>query len=148
MRISKHYLTLFAILIFLSSVVIHSSSSVLKIDKQYNSNDRTANFSEYRDDPIKYINNTVVEANDNRINNFQSNIQEIDDFTLFVYIIGSNLEDDSYEATKDINEMLKGQLNNHKVNVVLETGGATGKPDGTRIIDFSSVKRHFISNNT
>jgi hypothetical protein len=146
-RISKHYVTLLTLLIFLSSIVIHSSSATSKIDNPH-WHSTAVDFSEYRDNSIKYGNNTFVEADDNKIHNFQSNISESDEFTLFVYIVGSNLEDNSYEATKDINEMLKGRLDNHKVNVVLQTGGAEGKPDGTRIIDFSSVKRHFISNNT
>jgi hypothetical protein len=61
-------------------------------------------------------------------------------------MIGSDLEDKSYEATKDVNEMLKTNLFNPKVNVVLETGGSTGKPDknNNRTIDFSKVQRHQI----
>ena len=80
------------------------------------------------------------------INPINLDVTEIDDFTLLIYMIGSDLEDKSYEATKDINEMLKTNLFNPKVNVVLETGGSTGKPDknNNRTIDFSKVQRHQI----
>ena len=74
---------------------------------------------------------------------------EIDDFTLLIYMIGSDLETKSYEATNDINEMTKRNLpQNSKVNIVLETGGSQGKPDGkNRTIDFSIVQRHKVEGN-
>jgi Clostripain family len=139
---------LLAILILLSSLVVNSSSSALKTDKQYSSNDGIVDFSGYGNNSIKYSNDAFVKASDGKVAKLQYNMKEIDDFTLLVYIIGSNLEDNSYEATKDINEMLKSHIDNHRVNVVLETGGSKGKPDGNRTIDFSSVRRHYISNNT
>src|SRR5665809_78345 len=46
------------------------------------------------------------------INPINLDVTEIDDFTLLIYMIGSDLEDKSYEATKDINEMLKTNLFN------------------------------------
>jgi hypothetical protein len=75
---------------------------------------------------------------------------EIDDFTLLIYMIGSDLETQTHEASKDINEMTKRNIpHNSKVNIVLETGGSTGKPDGkNRTIDFSVVQRHKIEGNT
>jgi hypothetical protein len=77
---------------------------------------------------------------------FQSIFAEEDmDFTIMIYMIGSDLEDVSYEATKDINEILKADTSNSNVNLVLQTGGSEGKADGERIIDFSTVKRHKIS---
>lgn len=45
-------------------------------------------------------------------------------------MIGSDLENDTYEATKDIKEMMKAissRNNQSKINLVLETGGGGGK---------------------
>ena len=86
-------------------------------------------------------------SDNNNNNSNQSNLEEIDDFTLLIYIIGSDLEDKTYEASKDINEMNKSHINNPKVNVVLEIGGSKGKPDTNRTIDFSMVKRYQLENN-
>ena len=44
--------------------------------------------------------------------------------TVMVYICGSDLESENGMATADINEMLHASLNDDKVNIILETGGA------------------------
>jgi hypothetical protein len=105
------------------------------------------NFFIYGESIIKSNNDTFINFTDNNSNSNQSNIEEINDFTLLIYMIGSDLEDKTYEATKDINEMLKSNLFDSKVNVVLETGGSTGTPDDNRTIDFSTVQRHQLENN-
>ena len=67
------------------------------------------------------------------------------DYTILIYMIGSDLEDTSYEATKDIKEMLSANISPN-INIVLQTGGSTGNIDKTRLIDFSINQRHHISN--
>lgn len=47
-----------------------------------------------------------------------------DSVTLMVYICGSNLESENGMATSDLNEMASAALENDKVHVVVETGGA------------------------
>ena len=46
-----------------------------------------------------------------------------DKVTLMVYMIGSDLESQSGMGTADLNEMVYSGLENHKVNVLVETGG-------------------------
>ena len=46
-----------------------------------------------------------------------------DKVTLMVYMIGSDLESQSGMGTADLNEMVYSGLENHKVNVIAETGG-------------------------
>jgi hypothetical protein len=125
-------------LCFVSYVILENNEGILS--------NTTSNFFAYAENLNN--NHSLSRDSHNIPYNLKYDIEKIDDFTLLIYIIGSNLEDESYEATKDINEMLKGHLSNPRVNVVLETGGSKGKPDGIRTIDFSTVKRHTISNNT
>ena len=73
--------------------------------------------------------------------------KDIADYTILIYMIGSDLEDTSYEATKDIKEMLSANISPN-INIVLQTGGSTGNIDKTRLIDFSINQRHHISNHT
>jgi hypothetical protein len=63
-------------------------------------------------------------------------------------MIGSTLEDENYAATNDIKEMLKANSNASNMNLILETGGATGKIDAKRCIDFSVTQRLRIINGT
>ena len=47
-----------------------------------------------------------------------------DTVTVMVYLCGSDLESEHSMATADLNEMLHANLNDDKVNVIVETGGA------------------------
>ncbi len=47
-----------------------------------------------------------------------------DTVTVMVYICGSDLESEHGMATADLNEMLHANLNDDKVNIIVETGGA------------------------
>lgn len=47
-----------------------------------------------------------------------------DTVTLMVYLCGSDLESEHSMATADLNEMLHANLNDNKVNIIVETGGA------------------------
>ena len=96
------------------------------------SNENTTEFSALA--ASSYSNNTTINTSS----------EKIDDFTLMIYIIGSDLETKSYEATKDINEMIKGNLTRPNINLILQTGGAPEKTDEIRKIDFSKVQRHQI----
>ncbi len=44
--------------------------------------------------------------------------------TVMIYLCGSDLESEHSMATADLNEMLHASLNDDKVNVIVETGGA------------------------
>ena len=46
-----------------------------------------------------------------------------DEVTIMVYMCGTDLESKYGMATNDLNEMLKAQLNDDKVNIIVETGG-------------------------
>ena len=66
-------------------------------------------------------------------------------YTLLVYMVGSDLESESYLATQDIQEMMRAE-SSPAVSVVIETGGSLGAvPDDTRFIDFTKVQRFKIS---
>lgn len=47
-----------------------------------------------------------------------------DTVTLMIYLCGSDLESEHSMATADLNEMLHANLNDDKVNIIVETGGA------------------------
>ena len=47
-----------------------------------------------------------------------------DTVTLMIYLCGSDLESEHGMATSDLNEMLHANLNDDKVNIIVETGGA------------------------
>ncbi|HKG88305.1 MAG TPA: clostripain-related cysteine peptidase [Nitrososphaeraceae archaeon] len=80
------------------------------------------------------------------------------DYTLLVYMIGSDLEAQHYSATGDLLEMRTAAAaaagNSSKINIIIQTGGGGGKPDKSsssgieRFIDFSRVQRHQIANGT
>lgn len=79
----------------------------------------------------------------NSLNPIQKN--ELADYTLLIYMIGSDFEAKKYTATQDIYEMLKAGADSN-INIVLQTGGGIqGK--GTDI-DFTNVQRHKIVNGT
>jgi hypothetical protein len=68
------------------------------------------------------------------------------DYTLLIYMIGSDFESRNYSATQDIEEMKKA-ADPSGINIVLQTGGGlnSAKPAN---IDFSKVQRHQIVNGT
>jgi hypothetical protein len=73
-------------------------------------------------------------------------------YTLLVYIVGSDLESQYYSASKDLQEMRTAAIGNStNINVIVQTGGGGGTPDRSpsgieRVIDFTKVQRHQITN--
>ena len=65
------------------------------------------------------------------------------DYTVLIYVVGSDLESEYYLATEDLNEMVHG-FPNESINVIVETGGAQTDIDDYRYVDFTTVKRHEI----
>ena len=75
-------------------------------------------------------------------------IEELADYTLMVYMVGSDLETYGYYATEDIIEMMVAASpeNGRNVNIVIQTGGAANATDDRyRFIDFTRVQTHKIS---
>jgi hypothetical protein len=74
------------------------------------------------------------------------------DYTLLVYMIGSDLESQHLSATKDLIEMRAATAeNSSNINVIVQTGGGGGKPGKSpsgveRFIDFTKVQRHQMTN--
>ena len=71
---------------------------------------------------------------------------DIADYTILVYMIGSDFNSKKYPASQDIDEIKKvGTISS--INIVLQTGGGIndGKTSG---VDFSKVQRHQIVNGT
>ena len=66
------------------------------------------------------------------------------DYTVLVYVVGSDLESKWNLATADFKEMIQGNPND-SVNVIVQTGGAKATPGGDRTIDFTKVKIHEVS---
>jgi len=71
------------------------------------------------------------------------------DYTLLVYMMGSDLEAKYGSATDDINEM-KNARKNSNINVIIQTGGGGAKIDESSedrtFVNFSKVQRHKIVN--
>ena len=72
-------------------------------------------------------------------------IQPTADYTVLVYVVGSDLESEYYLATEDLDEMIDG-FPGDSINVIVETGGAPAEIDDYRYVDFTTVKRHEIKN--
>ncbi len=70
----------------------------------------------------------------------------IADYTVLVYMVGSDLESSNYFATTDIYEMA-AIGSTADVNVVIETGGSYATTDDYRFIDFREVQSHQILSN-
>ncbi len=68
------------------------------------------------------VDNTVSNKARDRYTTIKGNKK--DTVTVMVYICGSDLESEHGMATADLNEMLHANLNDDKVNVIVETGGA------------------------
>ena len=72
-------------------------------------------------------------------------ITPVADYTVLIYVVGSDLESEYYLATEDLDEMVDG-FPKESINVIVETGGAQADIDDYRYIDFTTVKRHEIKN--
>jgi len=70
-------------------------------------------------------------------------VSPLADYTVLVYVVGSDLESNYYLATEDLDEMIDGSPG-ESINVIVETGGAQANVDDYRYIDFTTVKRHEI----
>ncbi len=69
------------------------------------------------------VDRTVDSAARSKYTTIKGNGQ--DEVTLMLYIIGSDLESQSGMATMDLNEILKADLDNENLNIIVETGGAS-----------------------
>jgi hypothetical protein len=92
---------------------------------------------------------------DNHSRNVESHMTLVDstnftgpaDYTILVYMIGSDLELKQYSATEDIREMLTVG-STMDINIIIETGGSKSSvTDDKRFIDFTTVQRHKILKN-
>ncbi len=68
-----------------------------------------------------------------------------DKVTIMVYMCGTDLESKYGMATKDLNEMLHAELNDDKVNVIVETGGT--KTWKNSVISANTNQRWRVTNN-
>ena len=68
-----------------------------------------------------------------------------DEYTLMIYIIGSDLESNGGYATEDINEML-GNVTGDKLNIVLQTGGTLEWQNN--VFDSNQIQRWLIKDKT
>lgn len=68
---------------------------------------------------------------------------DTDDFTIMIYVVGSNLESGGGAATVDIGEMANAQYGDN-VNVLLETGGATEWKNS--IVSADKIQRFELTN--
>jgi hypothetical protein len=71
--------------------------------------------------------------------------EKLSDYTVLVYMIGSDFETRKYTASNDIQEMVNAKPDSN-INIILQTGGGI-QGNGSEI-DFSSVQRHEIVNGT
>lgn len=74
-------------------------------------------------------------------------VEALADYTLMVYMVGSDLETYGYHATEDIIEMMDtaSLANNGTANIIVQTGGAANATVNThRFIDFTRVQTHKV----
>jgi hypothetical protein len=71
--------------------------------------------------------------------------ERLANYTVLIYMIGSDFETRKYTASNDIQEMVNAKPDS-SINIVLQTGG--GIQGNASEIDFSSVQRHQIVNGT
>ena len=69
-----------------------------------------------------------------------SKTTSIADYTVLIYMVGSDLESEYYLGTDDLDEMVFGNPTD-SINVIVESGGSFAEPDDYRLIDFTTVKR-------
>ena len=93
------------------------------------------------------LNDTQSSTKSKAIRNPKENVTtftKLSDYTILIYMIGSDLEFKQYSATEDILEMLEIGSNSD-VNIIIETGGSkSSMKDDKRFIDFTTVQRHKI----
>ena len=63
--------------------------------------------------------------------------------TIMIYLLGSDLESEHSMATADLNEMLHAELNDEKVNIIVETGGA--KKWNNSVISNKTLQRYRVT---
>ena len=126
-KTNQFFFNIFLLLLII--FIIFSLSSF--IENNYNFNVVTSNFIVYGEETTILNETTLLNNKSN------SNISDIDDFTLLVYIIASNLGE---SAATEIDEMLKSNLTNPAINLIVQTGG------GDENNKFSNTQRHIIFN--
>lgn len=62
------------------------------------------------------------------------------DYTILVYVVGSDLESKYYLASADFKEMIQGNPND-SVNLIIQSGGSKAEPNDKSVIDFTTNKR-------
>lgn len=72
-------------------------------------------------------------------------VPEKDDWTLLIYLCGSNLESKAFEASKSLDSVMEADID-EKVNVVIQTGGS--KRWKNENISENSTDRYIIENNS
>jgi tetratricopeptide (TPR) repeat protein len=94
-----------------------------------------------------YLSPVNQSTNQHTLENINNN-NASSDYTVMVYMVGSDLEAKSYSATQNIQQM-ENVGSNPKVNVIVETGGGSPQTtvDGKRFIDFTKLQRHKILHN-
>lgn len=78
--------------------------------------------------------------------NITNSSTKIADYTLLIYMIGSDFESKKYSATDDIKEIKEAGITSN-ITIVLQTGGGINS-ENSNDIDFSKVQRHQIVNGT
>lgn len=73
---------------------------------------------------ISYVSDTEEYSGFSGLGLSDINASKKADFTVMIYMVGSNLESDYGHATEDIKEICKGYTGS-KVNVIIQTGGST-----------------------
>lgn len=130
------FLTMFSILAIINCQLAYSS---------FEKKDSSFKFDLEKElDPLGKLDKTFIPKKSIPENKMLS------DYTVLLYMVGSDLEID---ANKDIKELINASTLNksNSVNIVLQTGGGRdlGINSTTNIsspVDFSTVKRHVISN--
>ncbi len=93
--------------------------------------------------------NQTYDRNASRIETDAQNFPAQKDYTLMIYMIGSNLESGQGSATRDIQEMLEASLDFSRINLILYTGGAarwnTDIPcDRNCVVDLSRDEQDWV----
>ena len=69
--------------------------------------------------------NQIYNAGDSKLTVFKTSVSDKKNFTLMVYMIGSNLESLRGSASKDILEMRNSGVDYENINLILYTGGSS-----------------------
>lgn len=83
----------------------------------------------------------------NRKEPIGTSMGEKDSWTIFIYMVGSNLESQYQSASRDIEEMINAQYGNNKdkVNIIIQTGGCESWQSNN--ISNAKIQRYRIDNN-